>query len=69
MLRDPNDPSSETVRWEMDFDADIRTNLNGPDDIRAFTAGFVIRGFDIDEGRSVGVTRPVDEIIVDIERF
>ena len=40
MPRDPDDPTSETVRWEMDFDADIRANLDGPDDIRAFTAGF-----------------------------
>jgi hypothetical protein len=68
MARDPEDPSSESVRWELDFDVDFRISLDGPDDIRAFTAGFVIRGFDVHEGAPVGATRPVEEVIVDIER-
>ena len=69
MPRDPEDSNSESVRWELDFDSDARTNLDGPDDIRAFSAGFVIRGFDIDEGVSAGQTRPVDEITVDVDRY
>lgn len=69
MPRDPDAPDSEEVRWELDFDTKARTNLEGPDDIRAFVAGFVIRGFDIHEGTSVGLTRPVDEIILDVEGY
>lgn len=68
MPRDPKTPNSEEVRWELDFDTEVRTSVDGPDDIRAFAAGFVIRGFDIDEGVSIGLTRPVDEIVLDMER-
>ena len=56
-----------TQMSEIDLDSGIRTSLDGPDDIRAFTAGFVIRGFDIDEGVPVGLTRPVDEFVLDME--
>jgi hypothetical protein len=69
MPRDPETPDSETVQWELDFDTEVRTGLDGSDDIRAFTAGFVIRGFDVDEGVSVGLTRPVDETIIDVEKL
>ena len=39
------------VRWEMDPDGEVRTVLDGPDGLRAFTCGFVVRGFDVDEGQ------------------
>ncbi len=48
--RDPNDASRGPVRWEMDADGEFRTQLGGKDDVRAFACGFVVRGFDIDEG-------------------
>lgn len=69
MPRNQSDPDAEQVQWELDFDTEVRTSLDGPDDIRAFTAGFMIRGFDIDEGKSMGLTRPVDEIFIDVERM
>ena len=69
MPRDPENLDSESVQWELDFDTEVRTGLDGPDDIRAFNAGFVIRGFDVVEGVSVGLTRPVDETIIDVERL
>jgi hypothetical protein len=68
MARDPEDPGAGSVRYELDYDADVRISLDGPDDIRAFTAGFVVRGFDLHEGVPVGATRPVEEIIVNYER-
>lgn len=42
--------SADIVRWEMDPDGEVHTQLDGPDDIRAFSCAFVIRGFDIDPG-------------------
>ena len=48
--RDPADASRGVVRWEMDADGEFRTQLAGKDDVRAFTCGFVVRGFDVDEG-------------------
>jgi hypothetical protein len=48
--RDPADPAQGSVRWEMDPQGDLQTRLDGPDDVRAFSQGFVIRGFDLDEG-------------------
>ena len=50
MPRDPDDSSAGTARWEMDPEGEVRTRLDGPDDVRVFTWGLVIRGFDIDEG-------------------
>jgi hypothetical protein len=48
--RDPADPLSPLVRWEMAPTGDLRTNLEGPADVRSFTWGLVVRGVDIDEG-------------------
>jgi len=50
LQRDPSDASRGAVRWEMDADGEFRTQLAGKDDVRAFTCGFVVRGFDVDEG-------------------
>ena len=48
--RDPDDSARGAVRWEMDADGEFRTQLASKDDVRAFTCGFVVRGFDVDEG-------------------
>lgn len=59
--RDPADPTRGAVRWEMDADGEFRTQLGGKDDVRAFTCGFLVRGFDVDEGLPLDFTRPVIE--------
>lgn len=48
--RDPSAPTTGTVRWELEADGDFRTQLASRDDLRVFTCGFVVRGFDVDEG-------------------
>lgn len=65
MPRDPDDPSSDTVRWEMDLQEDFRTRLDGPDDVRAFQGGFVVRGFDLAYGDLLELCPLVE--IVDLE--
>ena len=51
LQRNPSDAAREdSVRWELDADGEFRTQLAGKDDVRAFTCGFVVRGFDVDEG-------------------
>lgn len=59
--RDAGDPGAGTVRWEMDPDGDFQTRLDGPDDVRTFTCGFVVRGFDLDEGLPLDLGRAVLE--------
>ncbi len=59
--RDPENPDAGVVRWEMDPEGDVRTRLDGQDDVRAFTWGFVVRGFDIDEGLPLDLGRAVLE--------
>jgi hypothetical protein len=61
MDRDAVDPSKGQVRWEMDAAGELQTNLEGKDDVRAFTWGLVIRGFDIDEGLTLDVVKAVAE--------
>jgi hypothetical protein len=61
MPRDPADPGVGTVRWEMDPDGELRTRLDGAGDVRAFTWGLVIRGFDVDEGLPLDMGRAVHE--------
>jgi hypothetical protein len=57
--RDPSDPAMGSVRWELDADGDFRTQLAGRDDVRAFTCGFVVRGFDVDEGLPLDLAKQV----------
>lgn len=59
--RDPSDPTRGLVRWEMDADGEFRTQLGGRDDVRAFSCGFVVRGFDVDEGLPLDRSRRVAE--------
>lgn len=59
LQRDPARPELGAVRWEMDPDGDFRTNLRGRDEIRVFTCGLVVRGFDIDEGLPMDLGKAV----------
>jgi hypothetical protein len=61
LQRDPFDASRGAVRWELDADGEFRTQLAGKDDVRAFTCGFVVRGFDIDEGLPLDLGKRVAE--------
>ena len=61
LQRDPDDASRGSVRWEMDADGEFRTQLAGKDDVRAFTCGFVVHGFDVDEGLTLDLGKPVTE--------
>ncbi len=57
--RDPENESLGTVRWEMDAEGEFRPQLAGKDDVRAFTCGFVVRGFDVDEGLPLDLGKQV----------
>ena len=61
LQRDPADASRGSVRWELDADGEFRTQLAGKDDVRAFTCGFVVRGFDVDEGLPLDFGKRVTE--------
>lgn len=65
MPRDPSEPSHGTARWEMDPDGEFRTRLDEGDDVRVFTCGITIRGFDIDEGWPIDIGRVVDTTEID----
>ncbi len=57
----PPTPPAASVRWELDADGEFRTQLAGKDDVRAFTCGFVVRGFDVDEGLPLDLGKLVTE--------
>jgi len=57
--RDPGQPGAGVVQWEMDPDGEFQTRLDGPDDVRAFSCGLVVRGFDVDEGLPMDVGKAV----------
>jgi hypothetical protein len=59
--RDPDDASKGQVRWEMDPDGEFRTKLDGEGEVRVFTCGLVVRGFDIDEGLPADFSKAVAE--------
>jgi hypothetical protein len=59
MDRDARDPSLGTVRWELDAVGELQTILDGKDDVRSFTWGLVVRGFDLDEGLAFDTTKAV----------
>ena len=61
MLRDAEQPGLGEVRWEMEPDGDFRTNLRDRAGVRAFTCGFAVRGFDVDEGLPLDLGKAVDE--------
>jgi hypothetical protein len=51
----------------MDPEGELQTRLDGPDDVRAFTCGFVVRGFDLDEGLPADLGRAVAEAVLETE--
>ncbi len=61
MLRDPGQPELGEVRWELEPNGDFRTNLRDRAGVRAFTCGFAVRGFDVDEGLPLDLGKAVDE--------
>jgi hypothetical protein len=67
LVRDPLDLSVGRVRWELDADGEFRTTLAGKDDVRAFTCGFVVRGFDVDEGLPLDLSKRVIETEIETE--
>jgi hypothetical protein len=67
--RDPADASRGVVRWEMDADGEFRTQLAGKDDVRAFTCGFVVRGFDVDEGLPLDLGKLVADPQLETQAF
>lgn len=67
--RDPADPTLGAVRWEMDPDGEVRTKLDGEGEVRVFTAGLIVRGFDIDEGLPADVGKAVAETDLDVGRI
>lgn len=69
MDRDPADPGLGSVKWEMASTGEFRTHLSEGGDVRAFTTGFVIRGFDMDEGVRTGLTRPVEDTGISINQI
>jgi len=56
LLRDDQRPELGSVRWELDADGEARTQLGGSTEVRSFTWGLLIRGFDLDEGLPFDVT-------------
>jgi len=69
MPRDADKPAGGKARWEMDPDGDVRTRLDGPDDVRVFTWGLVIRGFDIDEGLLLDRGKAVQAVQIEQSPF
>jgi hypothetical protein len=67
--RDPADAASGVVRWELDADGEFRTQLVGKDDVRAFTCGFVVRGFDVDEGLPLDLGKLVADPQLETQAF
>jgi hypothetical protein len=65
--RDPADDSKGSVRWELDVDGDFRAQLASRDDVRVFTCGLVVRGFDVDEGLPLDLTRLVNQPVLETE--
>lgn len=64
--RDPEDAAKGGVRWEMDPEGEFRTKLDGEGEVRVFTCGFVVRGFDIDEGLPQEIGRAVADTDLDV---
>jgi hypothetical protein len=67
MDRDPADGARGTVRWELDALGELQTSLDGKDDVRSFSWGCVVRGFDLDEGlpfeTANEVTAPIARVV------
>jgi hypothetical protein len=60
LARDPQRPELGSVRYELDADAQFRPQLHQGDDVRSFTCGVTVRGFDLDEGEVRERSRSLD---------
>lgn len=67
VARNPADPAQGTVRWEMDPAGEFRSKLDGEDEVRVFTCGLVVRGFDIDEGLPKDIGKAVATPVVGVD--
>ncbi len=74
MDRDPANPLSGAVRFEMDFtpDGDLRvTSQPNESNVRSFSGSFVVRGFDLEDlagipgDAVVERTAPTDDVVFD----
>lgn len=59
--RDASDPGAGRARYELSPVGEFRTRMSGDDGVRVFTGSFVVRGFDIEDARTLDVTRPVEQ--------
>ena len=48
LVRDPDDPGSELVRWELDVDGPFQSQLGGRDGVQVFTTRLRVRGVTTD---------------------
>jgi hypothetical protein len=67
--RDPEDASKGQVCWELHVDGEARSSLHGAEGVRVFTAGLLVRGFDVDAGLPRDRTPRVEATDVEIRDF
>ena len=48
LMRDPERPALGSVRWELEVDREVRTQLG--EEVRVFTSELTVVGFDLDDG-------------------
>lgn len=51
LVRDPERPERGSVRWELEADREVRTQLG--EEVRVFTSELTVVGFDLDDGLPV----------------
>lgn len=72
MPREAADPSGAAVGWELDPFGELRPLLEGTErsDLRAFSWGIVVHGFDLAEDQILDVGRQIERAAeVDVEPF
>lgn len=67
VARDPANLTRGTVRWEMDPAGEFRSKLDSEGEVRVFTCGLVVRGFDIDEGLPKDIGKAVATSVLGID--
>jgi hypothetical protein len=67
--RDPQLPALGRVRWELDAEGELRTDLESKNEVRGFSWGLVVRGFDVDEGQLASRSRAVLATELQTERL
>jgi hypothetical protein len=59
--RNPADPFSDSVRWEMDPVGMLNVNLEQHGEVRAFSWALVVRGVDVDEGLPLDLAAKLEQ--------